>query len=310
MGVATGICLNNKKVPFEKEQKGKPMKLSYVIIFALIAISYTAPVFAQASQEPDIKTENDRVPGDFLDPVTRCAIGRFMNFPNCDIKQAVARGVFETGLKPRFPENVSCREIDEGYAISYTHKRDREPYHGGIDIPTPWETPVVAAAGTVVGKFYGEKSFRGIEIVIRHSPKDTGLPLWLYTQYTHFSEMPPLEIGQRVLMGQVVGPTGNSGIGRTGRQGNKRRPAVHFGVFYSKSRQYADIHDRIIPVDGYWMDPIALFWKILPLDSYSMKALPDAEKQILISVMLDNGETSPTDTKIIWPYPCTRISNP
>jgi len=77
--------------------------------------------------------------------------------------------------------------------------------------------------------------------------------------YTHFSKMPKLHIGQRVRMGQILGPTGNAGIGRNGRQSMRRRPAIHFGVFYSTSDKYAVIRDRVIPVDGKWMDPVALF---------------------------------------------------
>lgn len=174
-------------------------------------------------------------------------------------------------------------------------------------MPAPWGTPILAvAAGTVVGKFRGDGSYRGIEIVLRHSSEETGIPIWIYTQYTHFSEMPKLEIGQRVRMGEILGPTENSGVGRKGGQSRKRRPAIHFGAFYSTSGQYAVIHDRVIPVDGHWMDPVTLFRKKLPLDSYSMKALPETEKQVSISVMLDSGKVIPADSKIIWPYTCTR----
>ncbi|MBI5682202.1 MAG: M23 family metallopeptidase [Deltaproteobacteria bacterium] len=239
-----------------------------------------------------------------VDPITSCAIGRWLN--NCDIKTAITRGLFETGLTPVFPEHTSCREIDEGYAISYSKKRPREMYHGGIDIPAPWGMPIIAAAaGEVVGVYHGNDSPRGVEIVLRHSPEDTGIPLWIYTQYTHFSEIPSLKVGQRVRMGEILGKTGNSGISPfTGKQSNKRRPALHFGVFYSVSSEYANFGDRIIQVDGHWMDPVALFRKELPLDSISMKALPEMKKQIPISVMLDNGEAFPANTKLVWPYAC------
>jgi hypothetical protein len=69
--------------------------------------------------------------------------------------------------------------------------------------------------------------------------------------------MPKLEIGQRVRLGEILGPTGNTGIGRNGRQSMRRRPAIHFGVFYSTSDKYAIIRDRVIPVDGHWMEPVA-----------------------------------------------------
>ncbi len=238
------------------------------------------------------------------DPVA-CAIGRW---PDCDMRQAIARGLFETGLSPVFPAQAECRGIDEGYAIDYAGKRGgREQYHGGIDMPAPWGTPMIAAAsGTVVGKFQGERSFRGIEIVLRHSSDDTGIPLWTYTQYAHCSEMPTLEVGRRVRMGDRICPTGNTGIGQTGVQSKRRRPAIHFAVFFSASEQYVEMRNVIIPADGYWMDPVALFRKTLPLDSGSMKSLPEAEKRIPISVMFDSGETFPADTRIVWPYACTR----
>jgi hypothetical protein len=274
-------------------------------LIALIAIIDTTPVFAQGSPERSVQTADGRTTGAAVDAVTSCAIGRWRH---CDIKQAIVRGLFETGLSPSFPEHAKCRGIDERYAINYTAKRQREQYHGGIDMPAPWKTPMIAAAaGTVVGKYLGEHSSRGIEIVLRHSPEDSGIPLWIYTQYGHFSEMPKLEIGQRVRMGENLGPTGNSGIdARTGTQSRRRRPAIHFGVFFSTSQLYADIRDTIIPVEGHWMDPVALFRKKLPLDSASMKALPDAEKQVPISIMFDDGEVFPANTKIVWPYTCTR----
>ena len=258
---------------------------------------------AEPKQSPE--TGGGRTTRAALDRETLCAIGRGRK---CTMKPAIARGLFETGLRPRFPENVKCRDIDEQYAISYTYKRNREAYHGGIDMPAPWGTPMIAAAaGTVVGKYRGERSARGIEIVLRHSPEDTGIPLWIYTQYAHFDEMPTLAVGQRLDMGEILGPTGNSGISpRTGEQSERRRPAIHFAVFYSTSEQYVALRNKIIPVNGQWMDPVALFRKKLPLDSYAMKALPEEEQQVPISIMLDDGEAFPANTKIVWPYTCTR----
>ena len=243
--------------------------------------------------------------GDIDEGETLCAVGRGKN---CDIKLAIKRGLFETGLRPRFPENLKCRDIDEQWAISYTHKRDRENYHGGIDMPVPTGTPMIAAAaGTVVGKYVGKNSYRGKEIILRHSPEDTGIPLWIYTQYAHFDEMPKVEVGQRVRMGEVLGPTGNSGRGRTPNvQNSRRRPAIHFAVWYATSPKFVEHRDKIIPVGGVWVDPNALFRKKPPLDSYSMRALPEAEKKVPISVMVDDGELIPADTKIVWPYTCSR----
>jgi len=240
-----------------------------------------------------------------IDAETVCAIGRGRR---CDIGLAVKRGLFETGLRPQFPDGFSCRDIDEAWAISYSHKRDREQYHGGIDMPAPFGTPIVAAAnGTVVGKFEGKNSYRGMEIILRHSPDDTGLPVWVYTQYAHFDSMPALEIGQRVRMGQVLGPTGNSGITRSGGGRTKdRRPAIHFAVWFSASPAFAVTRRDVIPVDGQWMDPNALYRLKPPFDSGSLKALPDGQKVVRIPVMTDDGAAVPATTKLIWPYKCSR----
>jgi murein DD-endopeptidase MepM/ murein hydrolase activator NlpD len=240
---------------------------------------------------------------DEIDEFILCAMGRSFD---CTMKPAIERGLFETGLRPRFPDNANCRDIDEQWAIVYTFKRNREAYHGGIDMPAPWGTPMIAAAdGTVIGKALGENRASGIEIVLRHSPQDTGLPVWTFTQYTHFSKMPEHEVGHRIRMGEVLGPTGNSGIStRTGVQSETRRPAIHFAVFFNSSGEYAVVREKIIPAEGRWMDPNAMFRKRLPFDSKSMKALPSEEKQIPISVMFEDGTTYPSDTRIVWPYTC------
>jgi murein DD-endopeptidase MepM/ murein hydrolase activator NlpD len=240
---------------------------------------------------------------DAPDAETRCAIGRFRH---CDTALAVRRGLFETGLVPVFPPGTHCRGIDEGFAISYTHKRRREAWHGGIDMPAPAGTPILAAAaGTVVAVYHGEHSFRGIQVVLRHAPEDTGLPAWIYTQYAHLSALPALVPGQRVRLGQVLGPTGNSGIDLTGVQSVRRRPAIHFAAFFSAVEGFADLDERIIPVDGRWMDPVALYRGSLPLDSQAMRALPEADKRVDVAVLLEDGTMLPAGAKIVWPYACT-----
>lgn len=175
-------------------------------------------------------------------------------------------------------------------------------------MPAPRGTPMIAVArGTVVAKYRGETSARGIEVIVRHSPEDTGIPLWIYTQYGHFSEAPKVEVGQRVRMGETLGPTGNSGIDtKTREQSTRRRDAIHFAVYFSTSEKYVERNDMIIPINGYWMDPNALYRNQLPLDSGSMKALPATEKEVPIPVMLDDGAVVPGDTKLVWPYTCKR----
>ncbi len=232
-----------------------------------------------------------------------CSIGRNRK---CDIKQAVERGLFETGLAAKFPDGLECNGVDETYAMSYTHKRDRENYHGGIDMPASFGLPMIAIAdGVVVAKSNSPKSFRGMEIIIRHTPEDTGIPLWIYTQYAHMDEESPLNVGDRVKMGQFLGPTGNSGAQNSNSR-RARRPAIHFAAWYSDKPGFSIERNVVVPVDGWWMDPHAMYRLKPPFDSKSMAALSSSEKDVPIPVMVEGGEFIPAGTKLVWPYACSK----
>ena len=275
-----------------------------------------APAGNISTESPSLATSVERADGlldiALLDKFIRCAMGKpaMAGKTDCTLEPAIERGLFATGITPRFPNNTECRDIDDYWGMDYSKKRKKEgSYHGGIDMPAPFGTPIYAAAnGTVVGKFLGENNLRGIETVLRHSPQDTGLPVWTFTQYTHFSEMPSQEVGQRTRMGEFLGPTGNTGISiKTGKQSETRRPAIHFGVLYNTNGNYAVLKDlAIIPEDGYWMDPNAFFLVDHPFNTGALKALPDNDKEVPIPVLLDDGNTIPSDTKTVWPYACSK----
>jgi murein DD-endopeptidase MepM/ murein hydrolase activator NlpD len=243
------------------------------------------------------------------DRVTLSAIRRGSHDDVRDLKE---RGLFETGLHPVWPDDVECRGIDHGFAMDYTAFRSKESYHGGIDIPAPFDTPVLAAMdGEVVALYEGRRNPRGIEVVLRHTPEDSGLPMVLYSRYTHFRAMPDLRPGQRVKMGDVLGMTGNTGYRpceRTvkGCRGMSRRSLLHFDILYTEDERYYDTGSILIPFGARWMDPNALYRKRPPFDSGSMRALPEEQKAVPISYRLDTGEFVPRDTKMIWPYACRR----
>jgi murein DD-endopeptidase MepM/ murein hydrolase activator NlpD len=256
--------------------------------------------------DPAIAT--DRRDTNPLDEETLCGIGRAAG---CGTEQQMSRGLTATGTGPRFPDNARCPGADDYWAMDYTSKRNRASFHGGIDLPAPWGTPMRAvAAGSVVTLYEAHQSKRGTEVVLRHSPEQTGLAMWTYSAYGHLDAMPDLKVGQRIKMGQIIGPTGNSGISAKGKKGSgqsaTRRPAIHLAMFYSSTNTYSESNNTIIPVDGYWLDPIAFYSKSGPYDSPSVIALPDSEKSIPIPVMFEDGSTSPADTLRVWPYVCGR----
>ena len=147
----------------------------------------------KATPATDASAAKDLVPAYKPASYTICAITRGKG---CLPTTAVELGLLETGLGPVFPDNAVCPGIDDYFALDYTFKRGKEAYHGGIDMPVRWGTPMIAMAdGTVVGKFKGENSKRGIEISIRHSPDDTGIPLWIYSNYGHLDKLPEQKVG-------------------------------------------------------------------------------------------------------------------
>lgn len=218
------------------------------------------------------------------------------------VKIQEARGVIETQLEPDFIGGAKCPDIDsETWAIDYSYKRDRPARHKGIDIPQPEGTPIRAIAdGVVVGKFMNENNRKGTEVMLRHTPEQTGLPFWTYSQYTHLLAMSPLPIGAKVKMGQPIGKTSN-----TGKMGRRiRRDALHFAILYSKRSEWS--HDGVVvtPKDGYFMDPNAFYRLEPPYDSQSLAKLPDNRKKVPVPHMKTDGSFVPPGTKRIWPYPC------
>jgi len=221
---------------------------------------------------------------------------------NVAVLKQKARGGIETGLQAKFIDGANCPEIDsEQWAIDYSHKRPFPAIHKGVDIPQPRGAPILAISdGQVIGKFHNRRNRKGIEIMLRHSPEQTGLPFWTYSQYTHLLAMSPLEIGTKVKMGQEVGKTSN-----TGKMGRRiRRNALHFAIIYSKTGEWSKEVRFILPKESFWMDPNAFYRKKEPYDSKSLAKLDNDQKKIPVPYMKPDGTFVPVNTKRIWPYPC------
>tara|TARA_Y100000389_G_scaffold17567_1_gene15337 strand:- start:13 stop:1095 length:1083 start_codon:yes stop_codon:yes gene_type:complete len=223
-----------------------------------------------------------------------------------DIKIQKKRGMIRIGMSPKFYENGKCIKCDDCWAIDYSHKRGGLPaLHKGRDLPMPFNTPVLAMAdGIVVGLFKNEISRKGIEVVLRHTPEQTNLPFFTYTQYTHFNKWPlDIKIGQEIKVGDILGPNGNSG--KRGESIKKiRRPALHFAVFKSESPNWSSFSRGFLVKDGYWMDPVTFFKKTGPYEHKKLKKLNKKEKKVLISYKTNDGKLIPDNTKKIWPFSC------
>ncbi len=273
-----------------------------VAIFLILPVSGTSEALPLSSCQPCESLDGFVPPIQIHDDIRKMA-GKYKGGggpENVAIQRQ--KGVIETGLVPEFIDGANCPEIDsETWAIDYSFKRPGEALHKGIDIPRPRGTPIRAVAdGVVVGKFENKNNKKGIEIMLRHTPEQTGLKLWTYSQYTHLGEMSPLPIGAKVKMGDEIGKTGN-----TGSMGKKiRRDAVHFAVLYSESPEWSNDDVVVTPKDGYFMDPNAFYRLEPPYDSPSLLNLPAKEKQVPVPYMKIDGTLVPADTNRIWPYAC------
>lgn len=262
----------------------------------------------------------DLVPRSEISPLTLSGITRCLQ---CSAEDARTLGMIPTGTHAVFPAGLECPQVDsETWALDYSFKRAREAMHGGVDIPSPFGTPILAVAdGEVVGTFATEDYAEGIKILLRHSPADTGKSYWSYTEYAHLAELPAnLKIGDRVKRGDTVGLTSNTGIsgaearrryggGDTKSKVNKtRRPALHFSVMISDSPKYWRSERHIVPKDGRWLDPIAFYLARNIVDAKELAGLPEKEKAVNVPVLAEGNTSIPPLTRISWPYRC-RNSN-
>ena len=183
--------------------------------------------------------------------------------------------------------------------------------HAGLDIPAPEGTPILAIAdGVVVAKKEETPDgIGGIGIIVQHAPADTGYSVWLYTRYKHLKEMPALEIGERVKLGQKIAATGTSGT--SGRySGSGGHSHLHLDLFVSPDDKYFSSEVVFFPINGQVADPLAIF-RGEPMDTASVRKLPADRKHVVIPYMTESGKiVNSGKARVIWPYACKTASNP
>lgn len=225
------------------------------------------------------------------------------------LKNLQSRGLRETGLEPVYPADVGCFQANSFFGD--TRRGDgstRNPrfyfgYHTGLDIPAPEGTPIVAIAdGTVISKSMGrDDGIGGIELVIQHSPSDTGLPVWVYSQYKHLRDLPVWDIGRKVKMGEQIAVCGSTGT--AGKHYGKDGLAhLHLSVYMSPDDQYA-AKVFFFPPQGQWIDPLAVYRSGGRLDTDFLRALSKTEKKVSVSCLTDKGRRILFGNgRFIWPF--------
>lgn len=244
--------------------------------------------------------------GDKMTDMNPEVVGAFMPTRANSVNMR-SRGFFDTGLKPAYPADANCPAVTSHFADpNRTDGSSRSPryyqgLHSGLDIPAPEGTAVVAMAdGTVVHKGEGE-NIGGIGIVLQHTPEQTGLPYYTYTEYKHLVKLPDFPVGHKLRLGEEFGQAGISGT-TGGYYGEEGFSHLHLSAWYSEGDEYK-AGRMFVPVGGRWMDPLA-FLRGLPLDSASVAKLPNEQKRVAFAYKNGSGEIKPAGARVIWPFVC------
>ena len=271
------------------------------LLVLVLALVLTGPVSATDSDQPS----NREISQKYFHP-TRASLSGLRE-----------RGLEETGLIAVYPKDAACPQADSFFADgkrgdgSPRNPRFNHGMHAGLDIPAPAGTPILAIAdGVVVAKKEETPDgIGGIGIIVQHAPADTGYSVWLYTRYKHLKEMPALDIGARVKLGQKIADTGTSGT--SGRHyGGGGHSHLHLDLFVSPDDKYFSGEVVFFPINGQMADPLALF-RGEPMDTASVRKLPDGQKKVVIPYMTESGKVvNSGKARVIWPYACKAAGSP
>lgn len=221
-----------------------------------------------------------------------------------------AKGLFATGLMPVFPEGVDCPRIASPFGSptrfdGSPRRNDHHGLHNGLDITLPTSTPLLAVAdGEVVHLGTGGKLV-GNFVWIRFDPAATGRAGHVFARYQHLDQPAPLGVGDRIVKGQIVGRSGNTGT-TGGYFGASGYPHLHFNMLVADSIEFTVRNGMIVPAAYHYLDPMGLYVTdpIGSFDNQSLRALPAERKHVPVSVKTTGGGIVPEGGKVIWPVAC------
>lgn len=275
------------------------MKISRATLSAWIGIAGVAAVWAGIGAEAGAEAVD-------FEPDAE-TVGAF--FPQrADPDAMRKRGFLATGLTPVYPSDAACFEANSFFASttrgdgSGRTRRFYAGYHGGLDIPAPEGTPIIAVADGVVVHLAEGDGIGGIGVVLQHAPEETGLPVWTYTEYKHLREMSGLAIGRKVKRGEAIALVGKTGTVGSRAYGAAGHAHLHLSAWYGATAEFRSAR-MLTPKDGHWMDPLALF-RGPPVASGEIEKLPTVAKKVPLPYKAADGRIVPVETKVVWPLVC------
>lgn len=221
-----------------------------------------------------------------------------------------------SGLSVVFPSDHTCEPISSPFSSPTRYdgslrRGDRNSgLHGGIDLSLTTGTSLLAIAdGEVIALGEGG-ALEGIYIWLRHTPKDTGSPYFVFSKYQHLSTLPTLKVGDHVMAGKVVGLSGATGTAGK-HYGPNGYAHLHLSTFYGSSGEYeikGMYGSMVSGKDARLDDPLILYLEGLQGIS-AVRSLPDERKTVRPAVVGDDGRIRPEGRKTVWPVPCRELTN-
>ena len=216
-----------------------------------------------------------------------------------------------TGMTPVFPAGYLCQPIASPYASPTRYdgslrRDDRNGgLHGGMDLSLKEGTPLLAVArGTIIAKGKGGM-LEGNYLWLKLDPADTGFPFYVFAKYQHLSQVPILNEGDVVEVGQVVALSGNTGTAG-GHFGSEGYYHLHLSISAGPSGAYEKIGmfgSMVKAAGANLADPLLLYAQGVedPEEAYS---LPEDRKQVHVPVVDTKGVIHPAGSKTVWPVKC------
>lgn len=220
-----------------------------------------------------------------------------------------------SGLSVAFPSDYTCEPISSPFSSPTRHdgssrRGDRNGgLHGGIDLSLKAGTPLLAIANGEIIALGEGGALEGIYIWLRHTPKDTDSPYFVFSKYQHLSVLPTLKVGDHVMAGKVVGLSGATGTDGK-HYGSNGYAHLHLSTLYGSSDEYeirGMYGSMVSGKDARLGDPLILYLEGLQ-DISAVPSLPDERKTVRPAVVGDDEGIHPEGRKTVWPVSCRELT--
>ncbi|MCZ7653553.1 MAG: M23 family metallopeptidase [Rhodocyclaceae bacterium] len=182
--------------------------------------------------------------------------------------------------------------------------------HGGTDITLKVGTPLRAiAGGKVIAK--GRRRPDGGQLPLAAACAGAhGFPFWVHTKYQHLAEVPALNIGDSVQVGQAIALSGGTGTAG-GHYGAAGYPHLHLTTHFGPSGEFELVgaYSSMVRARDAKNSDFLLLFLSGDADRGGAGILLGEGKQVPIAIVGEDGSVRPVGSKVVWPVACRARRN-